>query len=155
GPTGRGHGAGVGEALGGGQAAKGLEQARHFVVRDKRPGIVDRQLSETVDGVGRDGDLAAVGQVVADGVVDQVLGQAFQQHRVSGDGRGPELGVDVDVGPLRRVLGIGSDVPCNISKVSTSGLGSVLFAACQGEQPIDQPLVALVDVEQCGTELTY
>lgn len=51
--------------------------------------------------VGGDGDLAVVGQVVADGVLEQVLGQPFEEHRVARDRGGLQVGTDVEAGGVR------------------------------------------------------
>jgi len=63
-----------------------------------------------IDYVGGDRDPAVFRQVVADGVVDQVLGESFQEYWVTCDRGGPQMGADVDVSVLRGALGFRGDV---------------------------------------------
>jgi hypothetical protein len=152
-PTGRGLG-GVGESLGGGQPAERFEQARDFVGRDGWSGVLDGEVRVVFDSAGADGDLAVFGQVVTDGVVEQVLGEPFQQYWVALDRGGLQVGVDIDPGGVRVALGFGGDVPRDVGEVYWGGVGDALFAAGEGEQAVDEPFVALVDGKQGGAELT-
>lgn len=43
---------------------------------------------------------------------------------------------------------------CDIGEVDRGGVGDALLAACQGEQAVDEPLVAPVDGEQGAAEQT-
>src|SRR6266498_1658253 len=150
-PAGRGLG-GVGESLGGGQPADRFEQARDFVGRDGRPGVLDSEVRVVFHSAGADSDLAVFGQVVTDGVVDQVLGEPFQQYWVALYRGGLQVGVDVDPGGVRVALGFGGDVAGDVGEVDRGGVGDALFAAGEGQQAVDEPFVALVDSEQGGAE---
>jgi hypothetical protein len=50
-------------------------------------------------------------------------------------------------------LGLGGDAPDEVGEVDGDGVGEALFAAGQGQQPVDEPFVALVDGQQVGAEL--
>jgi hypothetical protein len=64
---------------------EGLEQAVDFGGRDDRPGVGHRQDGAGLAGAGGDLDVPA-GDVVPDGVVDQVSGQLLDQKAVTVEG---------------------------------------------------------------------
>jgi hypothetical protein len=65
---------------------EGLEQAGEIVGRNPGPGVFHSEASSSVVEAGGDLNPAAFGAVVADGIVNEVVGQAFQQDRVACDG---------------------------------------------------------------------
>jgi hypothetical protein len=64
-----------------------VRKAVDLVAGHDRAGVLDNEVGVSVRDAGRDGDPAVVG-VVADGVVDQVVCQAFQQDWVAEDACG-------------------------------------------------------------------
>jgi hypothetical protein len=74
-----------------------------------------------VDRAGGDGDLAVFGQVVADRVVEQVLGEPFQQDRVAGDRGRLQVGADFGGGGVRGAVGFGGEVAGDVGQVDRGG----------------------------------
>lgn len=72
----------AGDAVRGGQSTEGLEQGGKLVGRDERSGVFDGELCVAVGCVGGDIDGAVFGQVVADGVVYEVVREPFQQDGI-------------------------------------------------------------------------
>src|SRR6266511_925125 len=120
--VGVGHGANDGQAescplvaadgcasLGGGESAEGFEQARDLVGRHRGAGVFHGELGVSVIEAAGDRDPSVFGDVVSDGVVDEV---------------------------------------------DRTVRAEAFFAAGEGEQAVDEALVALVDGEQGGAELT-
>ena len=83
-------------AAGGARAEplEGLEQAVDLGGRDDLPGVGHRQDGAAVAGPGGDLDVPA-GDVVPDGVVDQVGDQLLDQEGVAVEGGGLDGGVDM------------------------------------------------------------
>jgi hypothetical protein len=73
---------------------EGLEQAVDFGGRDELPGAGHRQDGAGVAGLGGDLDVPT-GDVVPDGVVDQVGGQLLDQEGVTVEDSGLDVGVNV------------------------------------------------------------
>ena len=73
---------------------EGLEQAVDLGGRDDLPGAGYRQDGVNVGGPSGDADVPA-GDVVPDGVVDQVGGELLKQQRVAVEGGGLEVGLDM------------------------------------------------------------
>lgn len=107
-----------------------------------------------IDHVGGDRDPAMFRQVVADGVVDQVLSESFQKDWVACDRGGLQERADVDAGVLRGGLRFRGNVPCELGEVDRNAFSDTLLAAGEGEQAIDEPFVALVNGDQFGAQLT-
>ena len=61
---------------------------------------------------------------------------------------------DLDAGGACGAVGFGGEVACDVGEVDTGGVGDALFAAGEGEQAVDEPLVALVDSQEGAAELT-
>jgi hypothetical protein len=97
----------VAAAAAGGTRAEpleGLEQAVDFDGRDDLPGVCHRQGGAGVAGRGGDLDVSA-GDVVPDGVVDQVGGQLLDQEGVAVEGGGLDVGLDVQAEAADRGAG--------------------------------------------------
>jgi len=82
--------------------------------------------------------------------VYQVLDQAFEEYRVTGGRRRPQRclqpGTGWAGGLVDRVLG-------HLGQVEWVACGGVLFGAGEGEQAVNEPFVAGVDLEQGLPEL--
>ena len=92
-----------------------------------------------VGGIGRDPRLAARA-VVADGVVEQVVGQALQEDRLAVGSRRPHVGLHGEAASLGfgpdAVDGAGHDV----GQVDRTAVGGPRLAAGQGEEPVERAL---------------
>src|ERR1700677_974214 len=135
----------VGRALA--QAPEGLEKAVDVGGLDDRPGAGHRQDGAGVAGRGGDLDVSA-GDVVPDGIVDQVAGQLLDHERVTGDGSGLEVGVDVQAEVADRGAGGGQEGAGDGGQVGGLALVEAGFAAGQGEQCLDEVFLLGVGGEQ-------
>src|SRR5215469_10028103 len=136
-------------AAGGARAEplEGLEQAVDLGGRDDLPGAGHRQDGVTVGGPGGDLDVSA-GDVVPDGVVDQVGGQLLDQERVTVEYGGLDVGLDVQALAADRVAGGGQGFAGDGRQVGGPGLAGAGFAAGQGEHRLDEAFLLGVGGEQ-------
>ena len=76
------------------ETLEGLEEPVDFVRWDDRAGVGDREHRCAVGGVGGDVNVPA-GDVVADGVVDEVRDETFEESGVAVEGSGAHGGIDM------------------------------------------------------------
>ena len=98
-------------------------------------GVRHGQVTAARDGAGADPDVAG-GGVVADGVVDEVRDEAFDQHRVARYDGGLERGMDppvAQVGGVEDVFGDGGQVDLVVD-------GEPALVAREDEQRADEML---------------
>ena len=126
---------------------KGWNRRSTSVGRDDRPGVSHRQDGVTVAGAGSDLDIPA-GDVVPDGVVDQVGHQLLNQERVTVEDGGLDVGVDVQAEAADPGLGGGQGGAGDVRQVQGLALAGVGFAAGQGEQRLDEAFLLGVGGEQ-------
>ena len=95
------------------------------------------------------GDLdVPAGDVVPDGVVDQVGGQLLDQERVTVEGGGLDVGLDVQAEAADRGAGGGQGGAGDGGQVGGLALAGAGFAAGQGEQRLDEAFLLGVGGEQ-------
>ncbi|MCQ0012228.1 hypothetical protein LUX73_51395 [Actinomadura madurae] len=127
--------------------AERLEDRLHLVGGDGRAGVGDDDLGPPVPSPGGDVDLAAL-VVVPDRVLDEVLHEPLDEHRVTPRGGRAEPPVDGHVaGPGLRG-GLLEDVPRHVGQVQRPGVHHDVLGAGEGEQPVDEPLVPPVDDQE-------
>src|ERR1035437_6383978 len=136
-------------AAGGARAEplEGLEQAVDVGGRDDLPGVAHRQDGVTAAGPGGDLDIPA-GDVVPDGVVDQVGYQLLNQERVTVEDGGLDVGVDVRAEAADPGLGGGQGSAGDVRQIQGLALAGVGLAAGQGEQRLDEAFLLGVGGEQ-------
>ena len=88
----------------------------------------------------------AVGEVVDDGVVDEVGDEAFDESGVAVERRGSEGGLDVQ--PEAVEAGARQDGPADMCEVGSLVLVESAFAAGEGEERVDERLLFPVGGEQ-------
>lgn len=160
GPGGDGGGVGGGDGLDDGQAEavaavtagvaraealEGLEQVVNFCFRDDLPRVGYRQDGVTPAGPGGDLNVPA-GDVVPDGIVDQVGHELLDQERVAAEDGGLDVGVDVQAAGRR--AGGGQGFAGDGGQVSGLAFARAGFAAGQGEQRLDEAFLLGVGGEQ-------
>jgi hypothetical protein len=136
-------------AAGGARAEplEGLEQAVELGCGDDLPGVGHRQ--DGVTAAGRRGDLdVPAGDVVLDGVVDQVGGQLLDQERVPVENGRLDAGVDLQAETADRGAGGGQGGAGDGGQVGGLAVAGAGFAAGQGEQRLDQAFLFGVGGEQ-------
>src|SRR6266540_7016464 len=166
-PVGVGHGANDGQAkscpmvatrggasLGGGESAERFEQAGDLVDRHRGARVFHGELGVAVIQAAGDRDPSVFGEVVADGVVDEVLAESLQQGRVACHGCRGQRGAELDTGLAGGGLRLAGDVPDDLCEVDWTVRAEAFLAAGEGEQAVDEVFVAVVDGEQGGAELT-
>ncbi len=121
-------------------ADEGVEQPVDLSVADDRPAVLDLQHGDVVLAVRPHADVSA-GQVVAGGVLQQVLDEAPEQVRVSGGPHGLQRQVEGPSIEGRRVL--------VVEDIVDSGLTlQYLLDVLQRRNPIDVRVVALLKKEK-------
>jgi hypothetical protein len=126
---------------------EGLEQAVDFGGRDDLAGVGHRQDGAGVADLGGDLDFPAA-DVVPDGVVDQVRDQLLDQERVTVEGGGLEIGLDVQAEAADRGAGGGQGFAGDGGQVRGLALAGADFAAGQGEQRLEEVFLLGVGGEQ-------
>jgi hypothetical protein len=116
---------------------EGLEQALDLGRGDDPPGAGHRQDGAGAAGPGGDLDVPA-GDVVPDGVVDQVGHQLLDQDGVAVEGGGLDTGLDVQAQTTDRGAGGGQGFAGDGGQVGGLARGGAGFAAGQGEQRLDE-----------------
>jgi hypothetical protein len=116
----------------GAESLEGLEQAVEFCGRDDLPGVGHRQDGVGVAGLCADLDVPA-GDVVPDGVVDQVDGQLLDQQGVAVQGGGLDGSVDGQAEAADRGARGGQGNTGDCRQVGRLALAWAGFAAGQGE----------------------
>ena len=81
--------------------------------------------------------------VVADRVIDQVADQSFEEAGVTGDRRGVDVGLNLQSGVSSVEVGAEQDAVDDGREVSRLVAVQGSFAACQGEQRLDQSVLML------------
>src|SRR5258708_6045843 len=124
-----------------------LEQVLHRVWRDECAGVADRDDSARGGRCRADLCLAA-GQVVPDGVVEEVGDQALGQARVSGyRGRG-ECRAEVDAVAPGTAATAQEHIPRDVGARQAFQPPNPALAAGQGEQRRDQALLLIAELDQ-------
>ena len=123
---------------------EGLEQALDLGGRDERPGVSYRQEGLAVADSGADADLPP-GDVVPGGVVDEVGGQLLDEKRVAVNSGGFEGGLDPQAQVADRGADGGQRGAGDGGQVEWLVLAVGGFAACQGEQRVDEALLLALD----------
>jgi len=120
------------------KALEGLEQAVQLACRDHRAGVRDREHGAARGGVRGDLEPAA-GDVVADGVFDQVRHEALDQFRA------PEGGGGLERRHASQWMTVMDSQDLGGGRGEVEGLSSQLpvLAAGEGEQRLEQPFLAL------------
>ena len=111
------------------------------------PELVTDRTAPTAGGPGGDLDVPA-GDVVPDGVVDQVGHQLLDQERVTFEDGGPEVGVDIQAEAADPGAGNGQRGAGDGRQVEGLVLAGAGFAAGQGEQRLDEAFLLGVGGEQ-------
>src|SRR5690606_30552637 len=93
------------------------------------------------------------GEVVLDGVLDEVLDQPFEKEGIARDDTGLKTGFESDAGPFRDGSQFRGDVTGDLSEIDGLDIGGSLLAAREGEKTVDQLLVPLVDRKERRPEL--
>jgi hypothetical protein len=124
-----------------------LEQAFDVGGMDDLPGAGHRQDGAGLAGLGGDLDVPA-GEVVPDGVVDQVGGQLLEQEGVTIEGGGLDSGPDVQAQAADRGAGGGQGSAGDSGQVGGLVRAGSRFAAGQGEQCLDEAFLLGVGSEQ-------
>jgi hypothetical protein len=129
------------------EALEGPEQAVDFGGRDDLPRAGHRQDGAGVAGRGGDMDVPT-GDVVPDGVVDQVGGQLLDQERVTVESGGLDVGLDMQAQAADRGTGGGQGGAGDGGQVGGLAFAGAGFAAGQGEQRLDEAFLLGVGGEQ-------
>lgn len=129
------------------QALERLEQSLDLIARHDRSGVGDRERGSGSERADVNVDLSA-GPVVADRVLEQVRHQTADQPTITGDGRGLECHVELQV----TLVGLRGDALDRVigDRCQLGGFAIVesALALGEGEQGIDQLLLLLALLER-------
>jgi len=128
------------------QFLEGSEETLDLVVGDDWPAVGDRQARLRARGLS--GDLyVPAWMVVADGVVDEVGDEAFDQSPVPGRHCGREVFGEVDAFPCCLVVAGGEHSSDDLGEVEGVAAGDAALAGGQGEQCLDEPFLVFAKSE--------
>jgi hypothetical protein len=129
------------------EALKRFEKAVDLRTRDHRSGVGDRQECQAVSRSGRQLD-AASGDLVPDGVVDQVGDESFDEVWVAREGRRFNSGIDLDPETVdHRTAGV-KDRGSDDGQVDRLVALHTTLAAGEGEKGFDDGLLLPVRCKQ-------
>ena len=129
------------------EALERLEEPVDLAGRDDRAGVGHREHGFAVGGVGGDLHVPA-GDVVADGVVDEVGDEAFDESGVAVERGGADGGLDVQSEAFGVEAGARQDGLADVREVGSLSVVEPALAAGEGEEGFDEAFLFPVGGEE-------